>query len=261
MMPWGSQWVTREPILQREAGEMKQEKDGAMTLETGLSSHLSHVSNFCHWHRHQFLLWPWIYVQRVQKNAFLKESFLWISPPLMFNSAWEGEKTRSAHGETLHALFCCRLSLFFSHKHTRVDMNAHTHTVWCVWNMKSLFQGNPSDICFSHYHNNWHSTAQSKSLADWDRIITREEKRGGTLQKISIITSLTFSHDSHKLEKMYAHRATVILFDSSQDFVKKCVKMIHNKSRYIHNKCSVQNLLETNKGAYCQRISFSYLFN
>lgn len=69
--------------------------------------------------------------------------------------------------------------------------------------MKSLFQGNPSDTGFSHYHNNWHSTALSKSLADWDRITTREEKGGGHTVKNINHNKCLQSNTFLKLEKKW----------------------------------------------------------
>ena len=85
-------------------------------------------------------------------------------------------KLNFSHWEALTVASYCRLLLF--HQHT--CWHEHTHAKWCVWNVKSLFLGNPSDICVSHYHNNWASTTQCKSLVDLDTIITREDWKGNT---------------------------------------------------------------------------------
>lgn len=147
----------------REAEALTRERDGAMTLERTVITSLSCV---------QFMslmqtLAPKIYVQRVQRNVF----FWWVDcseiPP--HEGLIQPAKVNSVHGKLSLQL---PLSVFFpTNTHTWTWTNTQSD-VCEVWK-----KGNPSDICFSHYHNNWHSTAQSKSVADWGRIIRERRKK------------------------------------------------------------------------------------
>lgn len=116
-------------------------------------------------------------------SKVFKESHCWdvcyeIPPQRDFVSASKCEKN------SLRKIF------FFS---------AQTH-VWHGQTQRGVCEIRPKkgethlkSVC--HYHNNRYSTAQSKSLVRWERIISREEEKiGSALQEISTTTSFMFSY-------------------------------------------------------------------
>lgn len=134
--PWGSQWWRHEPSC-REAEEIKQEGNGAMTFETWLLSHLSCVQFMS-----QALTPAPLIIQNLFSNVFKRMCFWWaqqssllyIPPQKGLIQPGKVRKLNPAHGKTLHAAFCCRL--FFPQTHT------HTHRVMYVKNER-LIPGKP----------------------------------------------------------------------------------------------------------------------
>lgn len=104
-------------------------------------------------------------------TSFLSHSGSVETSRVSIKSAWQGGKKKKKYNppSTLSAASCHHF--LPTQKNQCADINTYcTHSKWCGWNTKSIFQENPSDICFSYYHNNCHSTAQSKSLEERKRI-------------------------------------------------------------------------------------------